>query len=158
MTGRRTLSWWPLGHLVLGFASGLATYLTSTRWAERAMSAFLDGRRQDLYTALTGVQTTLLGFALATLAIVLGFAQTPRFQVLRDSRWYSSLFAVFTGSVRAFAVAAGLAFVALLFDRDGSDVPLLTALVAGICSHRGGARGASHRGAAEGRADSHFRR
>lgn len=65
---------------------------------------FLHDRRQSLYAAVVGVHITMLGFAFATLTVVLGYAQSPRFQVLRDSRWFSALFSVFINALRAFAL------------------------------------------------------
>jgi RNA polymerase sigma factor (sigma-70 family) len=92
---------------------------------------FLHDRRQSLYAAVVGVHITMLGFAFATLTVVLGYAQSPRFQVLRDSRSFSALFSVFINALRAFALAFAVTLVALLFDRNSHPEPLLTTLAAG---------------------------
>jgi len=72
----------------------------------------------------------MLGFALATLTVVLGYAQSPRFQVLRDSPWFAALFARFTAALRVLALAFA-ALAGLLFDRNDAPLAVLTAAAAG---------------------------
>jgi hypothetical protein len=131
MSHRQHRSPWPLVHVGAGTVVAVVVYLASTGFAVQEVCDFLTGRRQDLYAVVVGVHTTMLGFALATLTVVLGYAQSPRFQVLRDSRWFGALFSVFTNALRAFALAFAVALLALLFDRDGRPEHLLTALVGG---------------------------
>lgn len=122
---------WPFVHTGAGTVVAVVVYLAATGFAVQEVCDFLTGRRQDLYAVVVGVHATMLGFALATLTVVLGYAQSPRFQVLRDSRWFAALFSVFTHALRAFALALTVALLALLFDRDGRPEHLLTALVGG---------------------------
>lgn len=126
LTQRR--SPWPSAHAAVGAGAGLAVYLLEDRYATKQVASFLMERRQDLYAALLGVHITMLGFVLATLTIILGYAQSPRFRVLRDSPWYGALFKVFTIALRLFALAFVATLAALLFDRDEAPVAVLTAL------------------------------
>lgn len=121
---------WPFLHLASGATAGVVLYFAADRFATKQVSLFLMHRRQDLYGALLGVHITMLGFVLATLTIVLGYAQTPRFEILRDSSWFAALFSVFTAALRFFTLAFGATLVALLMDRDDAPVLVLTAAVA----------------------------
>lgn len=122
---------WPSLHAALGAAIAVAVYLAADHYAAHQVADFLKDRRQDLYAAVVGVHITMLGFALATLTVVLGYAQSSRFQVLRDSRWFSALFGVFTAALRVLALAFAAALAAMLFDRDSAPLSVLTALCAG---------------------------
>jgi len=142
MTVPQRRSGWPRVHLAMGFVVAVAVYLAADRYATTEVAAFLKDRRQTLYAALVSVHITMLGFALATLTVVLGYAQSPRFQVLRDSPWFVALFGVFTAALRVLALAFAAALAGLLFDRDRGGL------------HGGGARprGAPAVRAGEGRA------
>lgn len=131
MSDAQRRSYWPLVHLAAGAVFAVVVYLAATKFAVHGVDDFLHDRRQSLYAAVVGVHITMLGFALATLTVVLGYAQSPRFQVLRDSRWFSALFSVFINALRAFALAFAVTLVALLFDRNSHPEPLLTTLAAG---------------------------
>lgn len=117
--------------LVVAAAVSVLVYLAATKFAAGVLDEFLLDRRQDLYGAIVGVHTTMLGFVLATLTVVLSYAQSPRFEVLRASGWMPALFSVFTNALWVFSFAFVLAFAALLFDQDEHPVDLLAALVAG---------------------------
>lgn len=80
--------------------------------------AFLKDRRGTLYSTAVSVHASMLGFVLATAAIVLGYAQSDRFAVLRQSRHYLALYRVFTTGVGAFALATLASLAALFFDRE----------------------------------------
>lgn len=124
-------SGWPAVYLAGGLLVAIAVYLAADRYATTEVAAFLKDRRQDLYAALVGVHITMLGFALATLTVVLGYAQSPRFEVLRDSPWFAALFDVFTTALRFLALAFAAALGGMLFDRDSAPLDALTALAAG---------------------------
>jgi len=81
MTVPQRRSGWPRVHLAMGFVVAVAVYLAADRYATTEVAAFLKDRRQALYAVLVSVHITMLGFALATLTVVLGYAQSPRFQV-----------------------------------------------------------------------------
>ncbi len=128
MTVPQRRSGWPTVHLAMGFVVAVAVYLAADRYATTEVAAFLKDRRQALYAALVSVHITMLGFALATLTVVLGYAQSPRFQVLRDSPWFTALSGVFTATLGVLALAFAAALTGLLFDRNDA---VLTALAAG---------------------------
>ena len=131
MTVPQRRSGWPRVHLAMGFVVAVAVYLAADRYATTEVAAFLKDRRQTLYATLVSVHITMLGFALATLTVVLGYAQSPRFQVLRESPWFAALFGVFTAALRVLALAFAAALAGLLFDRNDAPLAVLTALAAG---------------------------
>ncbi len=131
MTVPQRRSGWPGVHLAMGLVVAVAVYLAADRYATTDVAAFLKDRRQALYAALVSVHITMLGFALATLTVVLGYAQSPRFQVLRDSAWFAALFGVFTAALRVLALAFAAALAGLLFDRNDAPLAVLTAFAAG---------------------------
>jgi hypothetical protein len=125
-------SWWPYGHIALAVASGVALWvLLAAHPTHRTLIGFMAHRRGALYPTAVGLFGTLLGFALASLAVALGYAHSERLSVLRDSGWLRSLYGVFVGALRAFAVALVIAIGALLFDTDDRPNRLMTSLLAG---------------------------
>lgn len=105
---------------------------------QHAVNAILAGERGALYGALAAVDGALLGFVIATTAIVLGFAQDDRFEVLRNSDYYPSLWKTFTSTIRFLGLATVAALVALLADHDNAtNWPAMvacagTTLIAGL--------------------------
>lgn len=96
----------------------------------KAVDTFLKGRRSSVYGAVISVHAGLLGFVLATTTIVLGYAQSERFEMLRQSAHHRSLYRAFTTSIGAFAVATVATLVALLVDRDDATNRLALTLAA----------------------------
>jgi len=94
----------------------------------RHLYSYLTNQRGDLYTTLLTVEATLLGFIVAILAIVLGYAQASRFEIVRRSSHWTSLFEAYTRAMRWSAYATALFLIGLLGDRDSSPHPVVTAL------------------------------
>lgn len=102
--------------------------ITAIHTVHRHLYSYLANQRGGLYTTLLTVEATLLGFIVAVLAIVLGYAQASRFQIVRESRHWTALFESYTRAVRWSAYATALFLIGLLGDRDSSPHPVLTAL------------------------------
>jgi hypothetical protein len=90
--------------------------------------SYLADQRSGLYTTLLAVEATLLGFIVAVLTIVLGYAQASRFEIVRRSRHWIPLFESYTRAMRWSAYATVLFLIGLLVDRDSSPHPVVTAL------------------------------
>lgn len=69
---------------------------------------------------MASLEGTLLGFVLAALTIVLGYSQSPRFAVIRQSRHWSVLFGIYLSGVRWTALATVFSLTALILDKDRS--------------------------------------
>lgn len=94
----------------------------------RHLYSYLANQRGGLYTTLLTVEATLLGFIVAILTIVLGYAQASRFEIVRRSQHWTALFGSYTRAVRWSAYATALFLIGLLVDRDSSPHPVVTAL------------------------------
>jgi hypothetical protein len=102
--------------------------ITAIHTVHRHLYSYLTNQRGGLYTTLLTVEATLLGFIVAVLAIVLGYAQASRFEIVRKSRHWNALFGSYTRAMRWSAYATALFLIGLLGDRDSSPHPVVTAL------------------------------
>ena len=107
--------------------------------AHRHFYSYLAGQRSGIYSILLAVEATLLGFVVAVLTIVLGYAQASRFEIVRRSRHWSALFRSYTRAMRWTAYATLSSLVGLLADRDSNPHPVVTALCAASLLMSGGA-------------------
>lgn len=117
MSVRRQLSRWVVP---IVFLASLALGLTAQQFPVLAIpvQGFFQDRRGTVYGAMLGLFGSLLGFVLATLAIVIGYVHHPRLQVLADSGQLRPLLRLYVSSTRWTAAAALSTMVALLADRD----------------------------------------
>ena len=90
--------------------------VASIHSVHRHLYRYLANQRSGLYTTLLTVEATLLGFIVAILTIVLGYAQASRFEIVRESRHWKSLFGSYTRAMRWSAYAT----VSFLTDRTAS--------------------------------------
>jgi hypothetical protein len=120
-----------------GFARELIIFLlvyvvlwrvVSVHDVHRHLYRYLADQRGGLYTTLLTVEATLLGFIVAILAIVLGYAQASRFEVVRQSRHWKALFGSYTRAMRWSAYATASFLIGLLADRDSDPHPVVTVL------------------------------
>lgn len=92
-----------------------------------------DDRRKDIYPAIVGLEGVVLGFVVAALTIVLGYANHSRFDVMKGTANYGGIFRAYTRSAKwaAFALVYGIA--ALIFDTDDNpNSPLCLMLLASL--------------------------
>lgn len=82
-----------------------------------------------VYTALVGLQGTLLGFVLAALAIIAGYSQNDRMQLLRDAGQLPNLFGVYLAATRSYAISTLLALIALLISATAGLYDILACIV-----------------------------
>lgn len=80
----------------------------------------LDGNRAAVYGTLASIFGSLLGFVIAAIAIVLGYADSGRLTFLRDSKTIGQLWRVFSSNIWWLAGATLTSFLALIFDRERS--------------------------------------
>jgi len=117
--------------LVLGLAVSLA-FAVWVEWAhgEGTANHVLSGARGTVYGAVTSLDGALLGFIIATVTIVLSFAPSDRFQMLRESEHYPTLWRTFTSTIRFLGLATLSGLAALLGDRDAATDSVLMILCA----------------------------
>lgn len=113
---------------VFVFLFGLTWYSVSVHVVHEHLYRYLANERGGLYTTMLTVEVTLLGFIIAILTIVLGYAQATRFEIVRRSRHWLALFESYTRAMRWAAYAAASYLIGLLVDRDSNPHPAVTAL------------------------------
>jgi hypothetical protein len=118
-------------HWVYATASVVAA-LALVRWTyvDNFIREVLNDNRGDFYPAIVGLEGTILGFVLAALTIVLGYSQAPRFELLRRSRHWASIFRIYIRSVKWTGLALVAAISGLVFDRDDAPNPAISLVVA----------------------------
>jgi hypothetical protein len=126
--GRKRCSSFPF-ELIIFIVLFVALWrITAIHTVHRHLYTYLTNQRGGLYTTLLTVEATLLGFIVAVLAIVLGYAQASRFEIVRQSQHWTALFGSYTRAMRWSAYATALCLIGLLGDRDSSPHPVVTAL------------------------------
>ena len=120
--------------LVFVTATGIAARFVAERTGQLAGAVtLLDGRRNDIYPALVGLAGSLLGFTVASLTILIGYAESPRLDIIRRSEQWDNLFTAFTASIRWSGYVTILSILATLFDQEGAaNFGLQSALVVGL--------------------------
>lgn len=94
-------------------------------WSEKyggygRIDTLLNGNRSAIYGALVSVLGALLGFAITTFSITLGFATSDRMALVRASEHHRTLWKVYKSAVRWLAIGTVAALVGLVVDRDSS--------------------------------------
>ena len=116
--------------LVVGFPTLAAAFYRM----ELLCPGVLDGRHlNSLYGALAQIFASLLGFCIAAISIVLGYAHDDRLAFLRRSKHYRELWGAFMRAIRWLAVAALVNLVGLFVQTEETSI-LLLAWVAGMSS------------------------
>lgn len=115
--------WWRRRFLVW---EGLLTLVVTAGFAWWSLGAggaglvndLLKGNRAAVYGTAASVFGSLLGFIITSASIVFAVSGSERLQILRDSRQYPTLWAVFSAAIRTCGLATAIAFWALIFDQD----------------------------------------
>jgi hypothetical protein len=133
---KRLVRWWGVHFLLAELLVALAVALAFGVWhatpgGGRVVAATLAGNRAVVYGALTSLFGALLGFTIAALAIVLGYAFDNRLRLVRESPHYPTLWRVFIAATRALALATFAALLGLVLDRDRAPSPLILDLLVG---------------------------
>lgn len=118
--------WWRRHFLLVEAVISLVVTAGFAAWAWRCdgwyqLDVLFAGVRPTFYQTLAAIFGSLFGFVLAAVAIVLGFTESDRFKVLRESDHYSDLWRIFKETIRSLGIATLAAVVALIVDRD--DAP-----------------------------------
>jgi hypothetical protein len=106
-------------------------------WLRAGVAFVFDGKRVALFSAIAAIAGSLLGFAIASVSIVLTVAQMPRLKVVRKSKHYRALWLTFHSTIWCLALTTVTALVGLAIDSDARPNLFVTALVAGTCTTAG---------------------
>src|SRR5690242_18913653 len=97
---RKRRSSFPRELLVFGLLFVVLWRITAIHAIHRHLYSYLTNQRTGLYTTLLTSEATLLGFIVAVLAIVLGYAQASRFEIVRKSPYWTAMFGSYTRAMR----------------------------------------------------------
>ena len=122
--------WWKVHFLAAEMGLAVLAGVAFAVWAvwlggQPLVDVALKGNRAAVYGTLASICGSLLGFTIAAVAIVLGYASSDRLAIVRESRHYLTLWHVFVAAMRAMGTATLVALVGLILDRDGAPVPVI---------------------------------
>ncbi len=134
---------WRANFLVFELAVAVVVSAVFVIWVEvwggrSIVENALAGNRAQVYGVVASIFGALLGFAITTASIVLGFASTERLAVVRESPHYGTVWKVFVSAIRWIGVATLVALIGLIIDRDRDPeivvlyASVLTALIASL--------------------------
>jgi len=123
-------TWWRKRflHVELGIAILVATgllYWWGYGSGARVLAGIVHGNRGQIYGTLASIFGSLLGFVITALSVVLGFSSSARLSVIRGSRYYKQLWDVFTSAIRVLGFTTVAWLLALFFDREAAERPLI---------------------------------
>ena len=123
--------WWRAHFLPMEMAAAFIATVAFVGWAECLngmveIDRVLADNRGALYGTLASIFGSLLGFAITSASIVLGFSSSERLAIVRESKHYPTLWKVFGATIRALGLATIIALVGLVFDRDTAPSRLVS--------------------------------
>src|SRR5712692_10055225 len=121
----RLIRWWNLHFLLYEFVISLLAGSLLLVWVSKfggsvVVNSILNGNRSVVYGALASIFGTLLGFVITALSIIIGYSANEKFEFLKKSNHYSTLWDVLIKTIRALSLATAAMIIGLVFDRDSS--------------------------------------
>lgn len=105
--------------LIVSIVLAAAFVAWCSRWGGAAqIDNALLLNRAAVYGALASVFGALLGFAITTFALLLGFSGSPQMAEVREHSSYPLLWRVYKSTVRALSIATVFALAGLIADKD----------------------------------------
>lgn len=74
--------------------------------------------RGTLYSTLAALFGSMLGFVITAVSIILGYANNEKLEIVRESKYYPTIWSVFKSTIKILAIATLLALVGLVVDKD----------------------------------------
>ena|SRR5437763_5703101 len=121
---------WDTHFLGFGLILSILGGILFTIWVFRfsgsvVVESILHGNRSAVYGALASIYGSLLGFVITALSIIIGYSTNEKFEFLRKSKHYPTLWKVLISTIRALSAATIVMVISLVFDRDGSPQYLI---------------------------------
>ncbi len=76
--------------------------------------------RTAVYETLATIAGSLLGFVITVLSIIIGYSTNVKFDFLKQTDHYKTLWAVLMKTIWALSLATGYMIIGLVFDHDNS--------------------------------------
>ncbi len=80
----------------------------------------LDQNRSALYGTISSISGALLGFIITGVSILLAMKESPALIIIKASKYYQTVFVVFTSACRYLGLNTTMALLGLLIDKDSS--------------------------------------
>lgn len=116
-------NFWEANFLQMEFALATVLSLSFSLWSQvvnrgQAVNILLEGNRGIVYGALVALFGSLLGFSITAVSIVLGYANSDKLAIVRESPHYQALWDTFKSGIKVLAFATITSLIGLIFDRD----------------------------------------
>jgi hypothetical protein len=98
----------------------IIVYLFEVVWGTNILDQWLVGVKKELYTVIASISGAMLGFIITAVSIVIAFSQSDRFDLLRKSEHYPTLYKIFVVAIKYLAITTGFSVLALILDKDNS--------------------------------------
>ena len=93
-----------------------------------AVDHILQDNRSAVYGTLATIFGSLLGFVITVLSIIIGYSTNAKFEFLKKTKHYKTLWAVLMKTIWALSLATGYMIIGLVFDRDNSTHDVILCL------------------------------
>ena len=103
-----------------------------TAWEFDRLAGGSAAKSVTLYAAIAGLSGTLLGFAITSMAILIGLFQSPEFGPLRRNTDYGSLFKDYKLAIVLLAVTTLFALGATIAAASRIHTPVILAVALGL--------------------------
>ena len=115
--------YWEANFLTMELALAIVLSLLFSIWSETVNAgsfiyAVFTGNRVPLYGALVALFGSLLGFSITAVSIVLGYANSEKLEIVRNSDHYQDLWNTFKSAIKVLAFATITSLIGLILDRD----------------------------------------
>ncbi len=120
-------NFWEANFLRMELLTALALSLALFIWLQVINGGYLLTQilldiRATLYGALVALFGSLLGFIITSVSIILGYANSDRLEIVRKSKHYKDLWAVFESAIKVLTLATITALFGLIFDKNNKPV------------------------------------
>lgn len=89
------------------------------------IDGILKENRSAVYGALAQIFGSLLGFVITALSIIIGYSTSEKFEFLRKSKHYHTLWDILLSTIKVLSVATIAMVAGLIFDRDSAPQHLI---------------------------------
>ena len=123
-------SWWQRNFLLVEAVACLILTAVFVIWAgspsgTKLLTTTLQGNRPVIYSALTALWGSLLGFIITAVSIILGLWSNERLAIIRKSGQDRTLWHTFTQTTWILAVATLASVGALVMDAEKRPTPVM---------------------------------
>lgn len=104
-----------------------ALFVSWSAWLDKGVfiSQIFAESRGVIYSTLAALFGSMLGFVITSVSIILGYANNEKLEIVRESRYYPTIWTVFKSTIKILAVATLLALLGLIADKDAQPLDFI---------------------------------